>query len=105
MAYGFLSRWSETSRSSIVRTRRLTRRVFGRADIEHGWPVVDVNGLDIGTVKGRMADFLAVSRGLFRSPLYVPLTAVRQVTEGRVRLNLSSVLIDERRWTVKPRAV
>jgi hypothetical protein len=103
VSYGLLHRWTESSRSSVVRTSRSRRRVFGLAEIERGWLVVDVDGRRVGTVKGREGDFLAVSRGLARSPLYVPLTAVREVREGTVTLSLTAIAIGESRWSEKPR--
>jgi hypothetical protein len=79
------------------------RRVFVAAEICPGWLVLDADGLDVGRVKRFEGDYLAVSRGFGRSPLYVPPAGVREVTEGRVRLNLSLDLIDGSRWSEKPR--
>ncbi len=104
MSYGLLHRWTESARSSIVRPRRPFRRVFGRAEIEPGWLVVDANGQGVGKVKGQDGDFIAVSRGLGRSQLYVPLTAVAEVKDGAIRLNLVAISMGDRRWSEKPRS-
>jgi hypothetical protein len=104
MSYGFLHRLSETARSPVVVTNRRFPRVLRGTDIAAGWPVVDINGQGVGTVKGREADFLAVSRGFGRSRLYVPLTAVGELAKGTIRLNLATIEIDEKRWSKKPRS-
>ncbi|MGD0019453.1 MAG: DUF2171 domain-containing protein [Candidatus Limnocylindrales bacterium] len=103
MSYGFLHRWTLSARSSVVGTSRPFKRVFGQTQIAAGWRVVDVDGKDLGTVAARESDFLAVSRGLARGRLYVPLTAVREVKDGAIRLNLPAILIDKRRWSERPR--
>ena len=105
MSYGFLHRWTLSARSSVVRTTRPPRRVLDRREIAAGWQVVDLDGQSVGTVRGRDADYLVLSRGLIRSRLYVPLTAVRGVTEGTVRLNLPASVIDEGRWAKRPRSL
>jgi len=89
---GRLHRSTEAARSSVVRARSRPRRVFGAAEIEHGWLVVDVEG-----------EFLTVSRGFGHTRLYVPLPGVREVTEGTVRLNLTRASIDVSHWSEKPR--
>jgi hypothetical protein len=104
VSYGFLHRWTESARSSVVRPSRPFRRVVGRAEIEPGWLVADVNGQGVGKVRGREGDFIAVSRGLGRSPLYVPLTAIAEVRDGTIRLNLSASSMGDRRWSEKPRS-
>ena len=103
MSYGFLHRGSEAARSSIIRDHSRSRRIFGAAEIESGWLVVDIEGQGVGRVAGLEGDFLAVSRGFGRSRLYIPLLGVREVTEGSVRLNLTADQIDGSRWAEKPR--
>jgi len=103
VSYGFLHRAGEAARSSIIRDRSRSRRIFGAAEIESGWLVVDTDGLSVGRVAGLEGDFLAVSRGFGRSRLYVPLLGVREVTEGTLRLNLTADQIDGSRWAEKPR--
>ena len=103
MSYGFLNRAGAAARSSIVAAAVASRRVFVASEIAPGWHVVDADGIDVGKVKRFEGDYLAVSRGFGRSPLYVPPAGVREVTEGKVRLNLSIDLIDGSRWSEKPR--
>jgi hypothetical protein len=103
MSYGFLNRAGEAARSSTVAAGAAARRVFAAAEVRPGWLVLDADGLEIGRVKRFEGDYLAVSRGFGRSPLYVPPAGVREVTAGRVRLNLSLDLIDGSRWSEKPR--
>lgn len=103
MSYGLLHRWTRSARSSVVRDNRPVRHAFGVPEIAAGWNVVDVDGQSVGTVKSREGDFIAISRGLVRAPLYAPLTAVREVRQGTVRLNLSTIAIQQKRWSEKPR--
>lgn len=100
---GPLSRWTEAARSSVARVRSRPRRVFGAAEIEHGWPVVDADGESVGHVDGLEGDFLVVSRGFGHARLYVPLQGVREVREGIVRLNLTLASINVSHWAEKPR--
>ncbi|MGA3029411.1 MAG: DUF2171 domain-containing protein [Candidatus Limnocylindrales bacterium] len=103
MSDGRLHRSTEAARSSVVRARSRPRRVFGAAEIEHGWLVVDVDGENVGRVEGLEGEFLTVSRGFGHTRLYVPLPGVREVTEGTVRLNLTRASIDVSHWSEKPR--
>lgn len=103
MSYGFLHRWTESARSSIVPVRSRPRRVFGAAEIEPGWPVVDADGESVGQVEGLEGEFLTVSRGFGHSRLYVALPGVAEVREGIVRLNLTLASIEVSHWSEKPR--
>ncbi|MEK6275420.1 MAG: PRC-barrel domain-containing protein [Actinomycetota bacterium] len=64
--------------------------------IEAGWTVVDSTGDDVGRVEEIVGDSgedifngLTVSAGLLRAPRYVPAERVAEITEGRVRLDLT----------------
>jgi len=58
--------------------------------------------MNVGRVAGLEGEYLAVSRGFGRSRLYVPITGLSAVTEGQVRLSLTSNQIEGSRWTEKP---
>jgi hypothetical protein len=102
MSYGFLHRAGAAARSSIVAAGARTRRVFVAAEIATGWLVQDADGMNVGRVAGLEGEYLAVSRGFGRSRLYVPITGLSAVTEGQVRLSLTSNQIEGSRWTEKP---
>jgi uncharacterized protein YrrD len=64
--------------------------------IEPGWKVVDARGDGIGRVEEVIGDSeadifngLAVSTGLLSDARYVPSESVKQITEGRIQLDLS----------------
>ncbi len=103
MSYGFLHRGSEAARSSIIRDRSRSSRIFVAGEIESGWLVVDTDGVGVGKVAGLEGDFLTVSRGFLYPRLYVPLVGVREVTQGTVRLTLTIDQIHGSRWAEKPR--
>jgi hypothetical protein len=104
VSYGFLNRWSASSRSSIVRAAPLPERGLASGEIEGGLTVVDINGQDLGTTNGRLGDFLVVSRGLLRAALYVPVTAVKEVRRGKVTLSVTALTIAQLSWSKKPRS-
>jgi hypothetical protein len=103
VSYGFLHRGSEAARSSIIRDRSRSSRIFVAGEIESGWLVMDTDGVGVGKVAGLEGDFLTVSRGFLYPRLYVPLLGVREVTQGSVRLTLTIDQIHGSRWAEKPR--
>jgi len=99
MSYGFLRRWSASARSSIVvGWNGPPRRTFGFSDIERGWLVQDCDQTALGTVVSSGDTQLTVSRGLLSSRLYLPLSAVAEVHEGVVRLNVASAWVEAQGW-------
>jgi hypothetical protein len=69
--------------------------------VERGWRVVDRDGDEIGRVEETLGDSakdifngLSVASGLFAAPRYVPAERVAEITEGRVRLDLSKSEVD-----------
>jgi len=103
MAHGRLHRWTRSARTAVVGREASDRRVFALADIEPGWSVQDDEGTAVGSVRDVEGDWIAVTRGLFRRTLYVPLSAVGHVADGLVRLNHARQDIDESRWSEPPR--
>ena len=91
MSYGPLRRSSTSARSSIVGGRDgHPRRTFRFADIKRGWRVEDSEETSLGTVVSSGEILLTVSRGLLSSKLYLPPSAVAEVHEGVVKLNVTS---------------
>ena len=99
MSYGPLRRRSASARSPIVGGRDgPPRRTFRFADIERGWRVEDSDETRLGTVVNSSEILLTVSRGLLSSKLYLPPSAVAEVHEGIVRLNVTSRWVEAQRW-------
>jgi uncharacterized protein YrrD len=64
--------------------------------IEPGWEVVAAEGTSVGKVHEVVGDSgkdifngLSVTTGLLKSPRYVPAERVREITDGRVTLDLA----------------
>jgi hypothetical protein len=99
MSYGPLRRWSASARSPIVGGRdEPPRRTFRFADIERGWRVEDSDETRLGTVVNSSEILLTVSRGLLSSKLYLPPSAVAEVHEGIVRLNVTFRWVEAQGW-------
>ena len=97
MSYGFLGRWRRSTRTAVVREEaRPARRIFRLADIERGWVVCDFEGRRIGTIVRSEDASLTIARGLLAQSLTVPSTAVAQVHEGGLTLNVSLAWIQAR---------
>ena len=74
------------------------RRTFRFADIERGWRVEDSDETSLGTVVSSGEILLTVSRGFLSSTLYLPPSAVAEVHEGIVRLNVTSRWVEAQGW-------
>ena len=99
MSYGPLRIRSASARSLIVGGRDgPPRRTFRFADIERGWRVEDCDETSLGTVVSSGEILLTVSRGLLSSKLYLPPSAIAEVHEGVVRLNVTSVWVEAQGW-------
>jgi hypothetical protein len=99
MSYGPLRRRSASARSPIVGGRDgPPRRTFRFADIARGWLVQDSDETRLGTVVSSGETLLTVSRGLLSSKLYLPPSAVAEVHEGVVRLNVTSQWVEAQGW-------
>jgi hypothetical protein len=99
MSHGLLHRWSASARSSIVGRRDgPPRRTFRFTDIKRGWLVEDSDETPLGTVVTSGDTLLTVSRGLLWSKLYLPPSAVAEVHEGRVRLNVTLPWLVAQGW-------
>lgn len=69
--------------------------------IERGWEVVDRDGEKVGRIEETVGDSsadifdgLSIETSLLGRPRYVPAEQVAEITEGRVRLALSSADVD-----------
>ncbi len=99
MSHGPRRRWSTSARSPIVGGPVIPpRRTFRFADIARGWLVQDSDETPLGTVVISGETPLVVSRGLLSSRLYLPPSAVAEVHEGVVRLNVTSQWVEAQGW-------
>jgi hypothetical protein len=90
---------SALARSPIVAARDgPPRRTFQFAYISRGWLVQDSDKTPLGTVMSSGESLLTVSRGLFSSKLYLPPSAIAEVHEGVVRLNVTSRWVEAQGW-------
>jgi hypothetical protein len=79
------------------------RRAFSLGDIEPGWEVLGNTEEWIGTVELVEEECIVVRRGLFSPKVYVPLSAVGQVRDGSVILNVPAKWIATLGWKQPPR--
>lgn len=99
MSYGLLQRWRAPARTPIDGGRDgRPRRTFRFGDIERGWLVQDSDQTPLGTIVSSGETLLTVSRGLLSSKLYLPPSAVAEVHEGVVRLNVTSQWVEAQGW-------
>jgi len=86
-------------------------RPMGRGDqswdvhsIQHGWDVVGADGDKVGDVDHVEPNYLVVSKGwLFPTERYIPFSAVSDVRDDRVYLNVTKDEIDARGWDNPPK--
>jgi hypothetical protein len=74
------------------------------ADLQPGWDVVTNDGHRLGTVREVGQHFVEVSGGFFSSVLYVPSSAIANVDNETVYLNLAQGEIDATGWGKPPRS-
>jgi hypothetical protein len=99
MSHGFLQRWrASTHRAELAAPVAAPRGIFRFADIERGWLVEDGDRAPIGRVHRSGQAATVVARGLLSSRLYVPPSAVAEVHEGVVRLNVTASWIAAQGW-------
>ncbi len=79
------------------------RRSFRLEDIGRGWRVVDNRDDEVGTVEDVREGYVSVHRGFLSPRLYVPVSAIGEVREGVVALNVPATWIRDMGWTRPPR--
>lgn len=73
------------------------------ADLRRGWAVVANDGRRLGTVKSVGQNFVLASRGGLSGDLYVPASAIANVRDETVYLNLPRAAAEEMGWEQPPR--
>jgi len=74
------------------------------ADLQPGWNVLTNDGHKLGTVREVGQHFVEVSGGFFSSTLFVPASAIGNVDDETVYLNLAQGEIDATGWSKRPRS-
>jgi hypothetical protein len=73
------------------------------ADLKPGWEVVTNDGNRLGKIREVGQHFVEVSSGYFSSELYVPSSAIANVENETVHLNIASRQVDAMGWRQPPR--
>jgi hypothetical protein len=73
------------------------------ADLKSGWPIVGNDGRPIGSVHKVGQNYVLASRGLLAAQLYVPASAIANVENGVVYLNLAKQEAEQMGWQEPPR--
>ena len=71
-------------------------------DLRPGWLVVGNEERRIGIVKDVRQDYIVTSRPGFAADLYVPVSAVANVTDETIHLNIRQVDVDQMGWEQRP---
>jgi hypothetical protein len=72
-------------------------------DLKPGWHVVTNDGHRMGTIREVGQQFVEVSGGYFSAPIYVPASAIANVENQTVYLNLARSEADVMGWQQPPR--
>ena len=72
-------------------------------DLKPGWAVVANDGRRIGVIKQVGQNFVLTSRGGLTADLYIPASAIANVRDQVVHLNLPKHAAEEMGWEQKPR--
>ena len=73
-------------------------------DLKPGWDVVTNDGHRLGSIREVGQHFVAVSGGLFSATLFVPASAIGNVQNQTVHLNLAHGEVDATGWRQAPRS-
>jgi hypothetical protein len=71
-------------------------------DLRAGWPVLGNDGRRVGTVKDIRQDYIVTSRPGFAGDLFVPVSAVANVVQETIHLNLRQTDVDMMGWEQEP---
>lgn len=74
------------------------------ADLQAGWDVLTNDGHRLGKVKDVGQHFIEVSGGMFSATLYVPASAIGNVDDETVYLNVARGEVDAEGWGQRPRS-
>ena len=72
--------------------------------LQHGWAVMGNDGRRLGTIAEVGQNYVLVSRGAFARDLYVPASAIANVENETVYLNLARREAEGMGWEQAPRS-
>ena len=72
-------------------------------DLKQGWQVVANDGRPIGSVHKVGQNFVLTSRGMLAAQLYIPASAIANVENEVVYLNLAKQEAEQMGWEEPPR--
>jgi hypothetical protein len=73
-------------------------------DLKPGWTVVTNDGHRLGSVREVGQHFVEVSGGYFSAALFVPASAIANVENETVHLNVANGEVDAMGWHRRPRS-
>ena len=73
------------------------------ADLKPGWDVMTNDGHRLGKIREVGQHFVEVSGGFFSAELYVPSSAIANVEQETVHLNIAHQEVDAMGWQQPPR--
>jgi len=77
----------------------------GYWEIDHGWDVFGSDGDKVGDVSDVQSSYITVSKGfLFKTDMYIPVSAITAVEHDRVYLNVTKDQIESQGWDRIPDA-
>jgi hypothetical protein len=98
------TRWSRDKGSDEIRSPLgATLACMRIADLKPGWQVVTNDGHRLGRVKEVGQHFVEVAGGRFSPSLYVPSSAIGNVENETIHLNLADREVDATGWQQPPR--
>ena len=74
------------------------------ADLKPGWEVVTNDGHRLGKIREVGQHFVEVSGGYFSAGLYIPASAIGNVENETVHLNVANGEVDAMGWRQPPRS-
>ncbi len=72
-------------------------------DLRAGWPVVSNDGRQLGTIKDVGQNYVQTSQAGRGADMYIPASAIANVEDGVVRLNVASRDASNLGWEQPPR--
>lgn len=73
-------------------------------DLKPGWAVVDNEGRRFGTVKEVSLNYVLTSRAGLAGDLYVPASAIANIADEVIQLNLAGGEAEQLGWAQPPRS-
>jgi len=75
----------------------------GYWEIDHGWDVFGADGDKVGDVADVQPHYITVSKGfIFKTDMYIPVSAITNVADDRVYLNVTKDQVESQGWDRMP---